>query len=311
MKMPKVLICSDKTEIAKELLSAALLIGKDVYGVSINNDEQAGALAACGAQVLKINDARLSPVDTGAMAAALGQVVEKMSADVVLLSSNRTGKELAGRLAQLLDAGCLADVGKITVKDGIIECSRNALGGATVAVQAIKTARKVMSISPRAFSPAGAGPCGSISQMNVEVKSFGIKLLETREKNLERVDIEAADALVAVGQGMEDQNMLAQVSEIAAALHAEVACSKPVATDKKWLSEERVIGISGKICKPALALLFGISGQVQFTVGIRDAKTIVVVNKDENAAICDMADYVMIADLKDAIPALKDSLVKQ
>ena len=83
-----------------------------------------------------------------------------------------------------------------------------------------------------------------------------------------------------------------------------MACSKPVATDKKWLSEERVIGLSGKQCKPDLAILLGIYGQVQFTVGIRDAKTIVAVNSDENAVINQMADYVLTADLHEVVPEL-------
>jgi electron transfer flavoprotein alpha subunit len=98
------------------------------------------------------------------------------------------------------------------------------------------------------------------------------------------------------------------VQDIAQAIGGEVACSKPVATDKKWLSEERIIGISGKICKPTVAILLGISGQVQFSVGIRDAKTIISVNNDENALICDMSDYVLIADLQEAIPELKNAV---
>ena len=94
------------------------------------------------------------------------------------------------------------------------------------------------------------------------------------------------------------------VEELANKLGGQVACSKPVATDKKWLSEERVIGLSGKQCKPDLAILLGISGQVQFTVGIRDAKTIVAVNSDENAVINQMADYVLTADLHEVVPEL-------
>jgi electron transfer flavoprotein alpha subunit len=91
---------------------------------------------------------------------------------------------------------------------------------------------------------------------------------------------------------------------LAQSLGGVVACSKPLATDKKWLSEDRVIGLSGKLCKPDLALLFGISGQVQFTVGIRDAKTIVAVNTDENATINQMADYILTADMHEIIPEL-------
>ena len=113
---------------------------------------------------------------------------------------------------------------------------------------------------------------------------------------------------MAVGQGLEDEGQLAGVHDLAAKLGGEVACSKPLATDKKWLSEERIIGLSGKKCKPQLALLFGISGQVQFTVGIRDAKVIVAVNTDENAAINYMADYIMQADLHQIIQELNQKL---
>lgn len=88
----------------------------------------------------------------------------------------------------------------------------------------------------------------------------------------------------------------------------EVACSKPLATDRKWLPEDRIIGLSGKKCKPQLAIILGVSGQVQFTVGIRDAHTIVAINNDENANILQMADYAMIADLTDVIQDLNKAL---
>jgi len=122
------------------------------------------------------------------------------------------------------------------------------------------------------------------------------------------VDIEAAETLVVVGQGLNSQDDLAPVQELARKLGGEVACSKPVATDKKWLSEERIIGLSGKKCKPELAIILGISGQVQFTVGIRDARVIVAVNSDENATINQMSDYILTADLHDIVKEMNEKL---
>ena len=107
---------------------------------------------------------------------------------------------------------------------------------------------------------------------------------------------------------MKDVSQLKAVEELASKLGGEVACSKPVATDKKWLSEERIIGLSGKKCKPKLAVILGISGQVQFTVGIRDAKTIVSVNTDENAFMNTMADYILVGDLHQAVEELNSKL---
>jgi electron transfer flavoprotein alpha subunit len=300
--MAEVIVYSANPELALELISAARLINEQVAALSINDDELAQTLSQAGARAIKITHPDLTMSDTAAVAAAIKQVLDKLQADVVLLSSDRRGKELAGRLAQLMGAGCLTDVAALEVKGGQIECRRNALGGATVAVQSIE-GPQLIAIRPRSY-PAAEAAAGSLEEMAVDIQASGVKVVDFKAKAGDTVDIEAAEILVAVGQGLEDEGQLAGVHDLAAKLGGEVACSKPLATDKKWLSEERIIGLSGKKCKPQLALLFGISGQVQFTVGIRDAKVIVAVNTDENAAINYMADYIMQADLHQIIQEL-------
>lgn len=308
--MAGILVYSDKTAYALQLVTVAQMIAKDaglaIKAVSINDAEQAGELAK-RADTYKIDNAAINLADAAAVAAALKAASAELGANIILLSSNRRGKELSGRLAQSLAAGCLTDVNSININGGKIECLRNALGGATVAVQAIETENKVIAVMPKAFETAPESS-GSLNDLTVDVKASPLKVLEVKAKGGDSVDIEAADILVAVGQGVENKDDLATVEAIAKALGGEVACSKPVATDKKWFSEERIVGLSGKKCKPSLAILLGISGQVQFTVGIRDAKTIVAVNNDENADILKMADYVMVADVEDVMPALLKAL---
>jgi len=308
--MAGILIFSDKTNLALELLTAANSISSsngDIKAVTINNDEQAQALSEAGANVYRINAAELILADVSAVAAALGQAAAELGSDIILLSSNRRGKELAGRLAQVIGAGCLTDVNSLEAADGKTTCNRNALGGATVANQYLKADKQVIAIAPKSFTPA-AGGSGSINDLSVEVKPSAVKLLEVKTKAGDSVDVEAAEVLVAVGQGLNSKDDLAMVEELAKLLGGEVACSKPVATDKKWLSEDRVIGLSGKICKPQLAIILGISGQVQFTVGIRDAKTIVSINTDENATINSLSDYVLTTDLHEAVKAMNAAL---
>jgi electron transfer flavoprotein alpha subunit len=239
---------------------------------------------------------------------ALQQAVEKLDASIVLLSSNRRGKELSGRIAQKIDAGCLSDVTSLQVKSGKVQCARNTLGGATITNQQIETDMQVIVIAPGSFEPAGPLDGGSLKEMAILLETSLIKVLETRSKVGDDVDIEAADVLVVVGQGVEQADIVLAES-IAKALGGEIACSKPVATDKKWLPEDRIVGLSGKKCKPQLAIIMGISGQVQFTVGIRDSQTIVAINNDENAYILQMADYTMVADLKEVLPELNKALV--
>ncbi len=307
--MAGVLIFSENQGLALELLTAAnSLKATAVSACVINNDEQAQALASAGVQVYSVNNNDLLMADVGAIAGTIKQVADKAGADTVLLASNRRGKELAGRLAQAINAGCLTDVAALSIEGDKILCQRNALGGATVATQYIDAGKKVIAIRPRTFEAAAGTGAGSVEEVAVEMKKAGVTVLEFKSRVGDTVDIEAAEVLVAVGQGLNSQDDLPAVEELAKKLGGEVACSKPVATDKKWLSEERIIGLSGKKCKPQLAMLLGISGQVQFTVGIRDAKTIVAVNSDENASINQMADYIITADLHDVVAEMNKKL---
>lgn len=309
--MAAILIYSEKTPLALELLTAAKLLAQntamDIKAVCINNDEQAVAIADRGAAAFHIKNENINPADTAGAAAVLTQAAKALEASIVILASNRRGKELAGRLAQKLQAGCLTDVNGLEVVDGKIQCRRNALGGAVITTQHIESAQQVIALAPRSFEVSELADGGSIQDLEVEAAASPLKLVESRSKAGDTVDIAAAEVLVIVGQGMEQED-LEFVNAIAKALGAEIACSKPVATDRKWFAEDRIVGLSGKICKPQMAIILGVSGQVQFTVGIRDANTIIAVNNDENAYILQMADYAMVADLKDMLPELAKSL---
>jgi len=309
--MAGILVYTDKEKLALELLTAARFIAKDtgltVKALVLNNDTQAGAVANCGAEVYQIKDPAILLADTVAVASALQQASEKLDTSLILLSSNRRGKELAGRLAQKIGAGSLSDVSGLQVSGGKVQCTRNALGGATVANQQVDTEKAVIALAARSFEAASSQEGGEVKELAIEAIEPSVKLLEIRSKAGDVVDIQAAEVLVVVGQGVEKDDVPVAES-IARALGGEIACSKPVATDKKWLPEDRIIGLSGKKCKPQLAIILGISGQVQFTVGIRDAGTIVAVNKDENAYMLQMSDYAMVADSKQVLSELSKAL---
>lgn len=305
--MAAILIYNEKTQLAGELVTAAKLLDQEkdhrIWAVCINDDSQTQELTQKGINVYRITDGDISLSDTEAVASALFQAAKKAEARTVLLASNRRGKELSGRLAQMLEAGCLNDVLAIRLTEGRIECVRNALGGATLATQYIETECQVIALAPKAFEETKEQGNGRIIDLDIETKQSRVRLLETLAKAGDSADLEAAEVLVAVGLGA-DQEDLKAAETLAKVLGGELGCSKPVATDRKWLSEERLIGLSGKKCKPQLAILLGISGQVQFMVGIREARTIVAINQDENANIMQMADYKMIAKIKDVLPEL-------
>ncbi len=303
-----ILIYGEKTDMVLELLTAARLLASTLsleLGVlAINNDMQAKDVAAIGANTYLVRNAAINPADTALVAGMLHQAAQNLNASIILLASDRRGKELAGRLAQKLDAGCLTDVTGLQVMNGKVQCARNALGGATIVTQQIESEYQVIAIAPRSFAAAAAQEGGRVQELHLEVEASPVKLIASRKKSGDAAEIEAAEILVIVGQGMEEADM-ELAHNIAAALGGELACSKPIATDRKWLGEDRIIGLSGKKCKPQLALILGVSGQVQFTVGIRDAHTIVAINNDEQAFILQMADYAMVADLKEVLPQLQ------
>jgi len=307
-----ILIYSENSGLGLELLTAARVIaadiGTEIKALCLNDEKQAEDLAAAGVKTYLIKNNAINLADTASVAGALEKAAGQLGVSMVLLGSNRRGKELAGRLAQKLDAGCLTDVNGLQVINGKVQCTRNTLGGATIATQQIESERQVIALAPRSFGEAATIQGGGIVQeLTIESKASPIKVIASRNKAGDIADIEAADILVVIGQGMEKEDMILAES-IAKILHGEIACSKPVATDKKWLTEDRIVGLSGKKCKPQLAIIMGVSGQVQFTVGIRDAHTIVAINNDENAYIHQMADYSMVADLKEILPQLNKAL---
>lgn len=305
-----VMIYSQNTSLAIELLTAAKLYGQDVKAVSINDEKQAVVLKDYGADVYSIKT-NSTTADTLALAEILKRAAAELEADIVMLSSDRRGKELAGRLAQKLNAGCLTDIKAIYVKGSDVEFERNAFGGATIATQSIIGEKKVLTISPKAFKPSTPDAVGKISDFPVDEIEDSLKVNEVLPKAADTVDISDAKFLIAVGCGVQKSDYLPVIETIAENIGARVGCSKPVASDWKWFPEDRIIGLSGKICNPDIAVILGVSGQVQFAVGVRSARILISINIDENAPINGMADYYLTADLSEVLPQIIGALAKE
>lgn len=300
-----ILIYDDAIESIAELVTAAREIaqGGNVEAIVINDESLAGAVAEKGLTVCSVSLDEFNPYDLGAVASVIAQCAENEGCDTVVLSSSRKGRAVAGLVAQRIGAGCLTNVNSIEIEDGKAVCYRNALGGAVVAGQRAAGDKQVIAISPKSYEAAGAAEGGSVKAFTASAESTGITHVETLDKEGSGVDITEADTLIVVGCGIEDKTTLAVVNQVASKLDGLVGCTKPIAVDREWFSQDCVVGISGKTCKPTLALLFGVSGQVQFYAGIRDAKVIAAVNTDEAAPIASMTDYMLVGD---AVEALND-----
>ena len=311
--MASILVSSERANLTFELLGKAKELGGEmglsVAAAAFNPADAEAYLKRGASKVFYSEQAELKDFEASVYAQALGQIAREAAASLIFLGSTRRGKELAGRLAQKLQAGCLTDVKSVDLKEGKVICVRNAFGGATEATQAITTQVQVIALMPRAYEPAVEGEKkGEMGSLGLDLKPSRIKVVKRSEKDAGAVDIQGAEVLVCVGKGLAKQEDLKIIEELARALGGLVACTKPLATDLKWLPESRIVGLSGKIGKPRLALCLGLSGQVQFSVGIREAKTIMAINTDPNAYIFQITDYGLIADLHQAVPKLISAL---
>jgi electron transfer flavoprotein alpha subunit len=137
---------------------------------------------------------------------------------------------------------------------------------------------------------------------------LAIKVIETKMFGFDEVDLGAAPRVIGIGRGLKAKEDLALIEALAEAAKAEIACSRPVAEGLNWMGKDRYIGSSGAHITPQLYLAIGISGQLQHMVGVVGAETIVAINSDPNAAVFAQADYGLVGDLYQLVPAITSAL---
>jgi len=303
-----VLVFSDRDEGSHELLTKAVTLGGEPWVIVLGKKEEKmiqGLLEYGAKRILNVPNVDPNKIDAESLAFVLSEIARGDGPDILLIRSSRLGKETAGRVAQKLQAGCVTDAIAMEMKGSDLVVQRYALGGNTVSSEVITTRKKVISVMPGYFEAhTVATPDGQVEMLNIPIPAPRVQLIERRTKLTEAASIEAAERLVCIGQGLSKKEDLVMVNEFCEALHAEIGCTRPLASDLHWVSEERMVGISGKKCNPKFHASIGVSGQIQHTVGIVNAKLIFAINKDKDAPIFKIADYGIVGDLYQALPKL-------
>jgi electron transfer flavoprotein alpha subunit len=307
-----VLAYSERRPVALELLTFARGLPGPVSVALFGADPAAWAddcFAHGAAKAYTADDPALGGLPADVVASALAQVVEQAGAEVVLVGSTLRGREVAGRLAQRLGAGCVTDANGIRVEDGRIVTTRYALGGNTLATQVLSSQRQVIAVMPQTIEavPSGGGG-GEVIAVALALSPSPVTLVERRPKEAGGVDVESAEVLVCVGRGLNEEKDLGLAQDLADALGGVVGCTRPVSHDLHWLPESQMVGISGKTASPRLYVGVGLSGQIQHAVGIMGAKVTVAVNKDKSAPVFGVADYGIVGDLYEVVPKLAERL---
>ena len=243
----------------------------------------------------------------------IAEELQRAGASCCLLAATFRGKEMGAQIAARLNAGLCSGCVKIEMdpETKAFAMERLAYGGAALQSVVCSTSPVVATIPAGVFEPSQRqeGRAGDVRELAAPPLS-PLKVRERKAKPKETKDITEARVIVCPGRGLSKQEDLAMIRELSELLGGEVAGTRPLTEELRWLPEELCIGLSGVSVKPELYLGVGVSGQVQHTTGIRNAKVIAAINKDEHAPIFEVSDYGIIGDLYDVVPKLIKALKK-
>jgi electron transfer flavoprotein alpha subunit len=288
---------------------AAVVIGKGVAAL-------AGEMAATKLdEVILVEHDLLAAYTPDGYSAALRQAIAQAKPDLVLLPHTYQVRDFAPKLAASLGKGMIGDCIGYRHENGKLIFVRQMFQGKTAADVVFEGAGPWFATfqagSFRADLVAQGSTKAPVNSVLVDLKPEQIrtKPLELFREAKQAVDLTQAPVLVAVGRGIKAPENIAIAEKLAKLLGGELAASRPIC-DEGWLPMDRQIGSSGQTVAPKLYLALGISGAIQHVVGMKGSRTIVAINKDPNAPIFEVADYGIVGDLFEIVPALNEALEK-
>jgi electron transfer flavoprotein alpha subunit len=304
---------------ALELITAAGALNPDasitaiVAGSGAKLDSVCRNIKSRFDEIWKIDDDALEYVNAEVLRPGLVRILPKES--IVLIPHEHFGMDLAPGLSVKLDAAYLPDVfGFQGIENGNLKAIREEyLGQVSTHVLCDISKGAVITVRPGSFkADENRAVDTQIVDKTAEALKGGVpggfrRYLEVVAAEVGDVDITKSDVLVSVGRGIEDQENLEIVFDLAKAMGADVSCSRPI-VDAKWLEKSRQVGTSGQTVKPKVYLALGISGAFQHLGGIKGAPFIVAVNKNPKAPIFQAADVGIVDDILDFIPGLTDRI---
>lgn len=262
-------------------------------------------------KTILVEDPKLARYSPDCYAAAIAQVARRQGAGVVLMGATMTGKDLLARVAQRLGTGLAQDCIAFRVNGGAIHFTRPLFAGKILAEVQV-TSRPVMAtIRPKVYKVEEAPTAVDVERVPVDLPE-PLAVVEAYQRGASStLDVTEADIIVSGGRGMQGPENWGLLEDLAEALGdgAALGCSRPV-SDDGWRPHEEHVGQTGKTVAPDLYVACGISGAIQHVAGMASSKYVVAVNKDPDAPIFNVADYGLIGDLFDVVPALTEAIKK-
>jgi electron transfer flavoprotein alpha subunit len=296
-----------------ELLTIAKRLGEPsavFIGDGGQGAEVAEKVKKYGAEkVYVVDDAQIKGYLVAPKAEALQQIAEKSSAGAILIPSTVEGKEIAGRLAIKLESGLITDAVDVQAADGGAPVTTQSVfaGNFTVTAKVTK-GTPIITVKPNSAAPEESEGAGAVEEFTAEISDAAktAKIVASQpRKATGRPDLNEAAIIVSGGRGTGGD--FTPVEELADALGAAVGASR-AAVDSGWIPHSFQIGQTGKTVSPQLYIAAGISGAIQHRAGMQTSKTIVAVNKDEEAPIFELVDFGVVGDLKTVLPAATEKV---
>jgi len=282
----------------------ALVFGQGVDDV-VKEAFQFGASA-----VIKADDATLEFFRFEPYVALLGKVVQENSPDLVLAPNTTRGREIMGGAAADLDAGLLTDCLELSLDGGKLNVTRPAYAGKVLSTAvSLNDGTQFATLRGRAFKANDPvdGASGDVSSVDPVLGEDDIVTkVESFEAAESTVSLTDAAIIVSGGRGVGGPEGFEPVRDLASVLEAAVGASR-AAVDAGWIPYEHQVGQTGKVVSPDLYIAAGISGAIQHQAGMRTSKNIVAINKDEEAPIFALAQYGIVGDLFEILPALTEA----
>ena len=281
------------------------------------------------AQVFRLESPAFAAYSAQGYALALKALVDEVRPAAVFLSATAMGKDLAPRLAAKLDAAMVSDCTKVAVECGTLEFTRPIFAGKAFATLRLKTAPMIATLRPNVFAEAApragaaiVGPAGHavppwgatgetvVRAVAVPDGAVAGRVAEILKESGDELDVGEADVIVSGGRGLKGPENFALLRELAALIPRAAVGASRSAVDSGWIAHSHQVGQTGKTVSPNLYVAVGISGAIQHLAGMSSSKVIVAVNKDPEAPIFKVADYGIVGDLFQVVPALKEELKK-
>ncbi|MDD9340114.1 MAG: FAD-binding protein [Providencia heimbachae] len=311
-KLSTVWVFSDATSRLAELVGGALTLGEQVNVLALDEAQSTQAFQLGATQVFQLTGKPDNRIIEDYADTIVATIKQHGDTGLLLLPNTRRGKLLAARLGARLQSAVSNDAASLVIESGSVVVKHMVYGGLAFGDETLNTTFSIVTATTGTFdaAPSDTSRNGAAQTAQwLEPKQSVIRT-SIQKKAGNSVELDKARLVVSVGRGIGSQENIAVAKELANAIGAEIACSRPVAENEKWMEHERYVGISNLMLKPELYLAVGISGQIQHMVGANGAQYIVAINKDKNAPIFQFADYGIVGDLFKILPELTRQLAK-